>query len=502
MLNNQMNMGNQSHVASQCVMIETSRYQDMYLRPYETHYDIQTEKLLDEYTDGGTNISAAAVSRVSNLFLKPAAMPESNVVIANGFDEKRYSFMIQIETQGRLAGSLITVLTGYTDYAGSVNLRGGRALDPNMRLYFNSLYVYRNEETATRHGIQQVSSMSRGSQIAHNSSNGSNNPYSGYNNPVYMARPEDVSSMLSFQNDPVMSEFRNHGAGDNRNLLTSAPRASKRGNASRSSYLSDILTNFRSANLAADAVDNSDIWAEARTLGRETSLNESALFLTLSMQTDYTSTGSITYGDLCDVVQNLDNCTDVLDSRSAYTIDSTSNWANATFEAQAATIIQQATSAIMSDCLLMGVHFIAHNDTLDGNIDIIVPGFQSYNSKMDMTKNIQRFIDRLFVEVMSDVSVQNQQRFSVDCKIELMYEAAISISIDGGPEELFIAPAFCDALYAATLTNNQSMVENIASDIDMMVGSLEGLHHSQEYISSGNSRIVTPSNKIIIPSSI
>lgn len=488
MLKQQVNSGQSNIFASDGAMIESTRYNDMYLRPYETFYDKSVERLLDDYTEGGVDLSTSAIGRVSTHFLKPAAMPGNSVVIANGFGERRYSFMIEVQSAGKLKGNMVTVLTGYTDYVGVVQGRNGPILDPDMSMFFNGLYVYRNQEVPTRHGTETTSNVSRGTQIAHTSSTASEDAFGGYSNPIFMARPEDISGVLAYEADPTMAGFRNSGGGDYRNTLTNAPKASSRSNMARSSYLSDILSSYKTAAGDEDFLEDTDVWTGTRSNAREKSINENEVMLQLSLHTSYTATGCVTYGELCDIIPNLDDVINVAGAQTVKTdpralSEQTSNWGAATTHAQAATLIQQSVTAIMSDCLLLGVHFVATNDTIDGKTQLNVGAFNSYNKNIDMTRHIERFKDRIYLEILNDLSMYDALPFTADVHIELLYNATITVTIDNEPDELFVAPAFCDAIYASTLAGSQTVIEDIASDISAMVTSLQGLHPQQEWTS-------------------
>lgn len=466
------------------IMVETSRYKDMFLRPYETTYDNQIETLLDEYTNGGRNVNAATVGRVSNLFLRPSGMPESAASIVNGFDERRYSFMISIKTAGRsVAGEITTVVTGYTSYLGVVNGRHGKILDPDMELYFNGIHVYRDTEVRTRTGgLATVSNMSASNQIAHTSTSCHDMPYSG-GTPKYMCRPSDIAATLSLHNDPVMSEFRQQGASDATVRLTGSPQTSSRKNLSRTNYLSNVITKYRSAVEACDNIDEIDVWNASKDRLRERSLHENQLFMELSMQTDYASTGSVSYGQLCSILGNLDDVCEVADSHTQYSIESTENWDAATIEAQAATLIQQSITSIMSDCLMLTIEVLVTNNTIDGSLQLTwLSAPESFSSGIDMVPKQQLFEERLIDELMIDVSQNNEREFWMTAKVEMLYETSIEISFDNEEPVLFVAPAFCDVLYSPVITTSESTLINMASDIQSLLLGLSSIGAQTQWV--------------------
>lgn len=465
------------------LMIETARYDDMYLRPYQTNFNQEISNVLAESTDYGRNINPITLSSASTAFLQPSSVPVAQANIVNGFGEKRFSFMMEIvdTSKSGLSGQVRYVLTGYTDHKGVSQLSGSPALDQNMQFYFNNLFAIRDTVVPTPHGQDLISNMAQSSHILHN--NGVND-YMNQTPRQYTLRPEDICAHLDFSVNPMMQEFKGADVHDNRAMLSTVTTSDRRKEA-RPFYLSESIKSYQSAqadsNLYDTDHDGTPLWGTARNLLRETPMSDNRFFSALSGMSNYRNTGCVSYSELCSLLPDLDHKAEVITSgrqqqAAEYLPGQGENWGGSTMETMAATLFQQLVPGIMTDCLLVEMAFSATNMNIvnSGMDEVIIPGVRGFTDGLDYSQHITHFIDRLKREILWDVSKGGMVAYSVHGEINLLYDSKFWISIDGQPEVLYTAPAFCDGLFAPILSSDMGSLERMAFDIDGMISNLGG----------------------------
>ncbi len=488
---------------TRCVMKQTTRYDTVALRPYTTHYDRSIEQLLAESTENGNNVNAQTLSSAASQFLQPSAVAKGVADIANGFNEQRFSFMIEVvDDRGGLSVGNRYILTGYTDHVGVAQNMGRQAIDPNMKLFINNVFMMRDTQINTPNGIQTRSNIVDNMHVLIDPNH---NDFYNKKYDYFSQRPEDVFATIGYNNDPMMSEARANGI-DQRSMI-STPRASSRRNDSRPNYLAETIKSFKNASAEEetsqddDYTDGSNVWDMSRNYQRQT-ISGNRLMNVLSTKADYMTLGFVTYADLCNILPNLDQKNDVVMMGAAqqqreYQPGQGESWQSTSFEAIAATIFNQVTPSIMTDCLLTRIHFMATNDTIGAQHEIIPLAFNGFSENIDLTPFIQHFMARLQREVLDDISKGSQVLYQVECIIDLTYDSTFKISLDGEPMVMFTAPSFCDSLYAPVLSSDSNDINNMASDIETMLynvsGDLRRMHNQQQGPVGGQqSPIITP----------
>lgn len=463
------------------IMIETARYDDMYLRPYQTHFNQDISNILAESTEFGQNITPTSLSLASTAFLQPSSVPVGQANIANGFGEKRFSFMMEVVDghQSGLSGGVRYVLTGYTNHLGISQLQGGQSLDPNMQFFFNNLFVLRDTVVDTPHGKEVFTNMSNSSHILHNSGA---QDYMTQTPIQYTLRPEDICAHLDYSANPMMGEFRNEEIHDARATLTGVKTSDRRKEA-RPFYLSESIKAHQSAQYESNTyeaeTDRSSVWSGARENLRETPMSKNKFFSVLTGMTNYRNAGFVTYSELCMMMPDMDHRADIITAgramqSSEYVRGQGENWNGSTLETMAATLFQQLVPGIMSDCLFTTVGFFATNHTIGGVEDIRMTEVIGFTEGLDYSQHITHFIERLKREILWDVSKGGNITYQVEARINLLYDSHFRISIDGGPFTNYTAPAFCDGLFAPIISTNLHTLETMATDVGSMIDNLTG----------------------------
>lgn len=475
-------------------LVETSRFSDMYLRPYESTYDYQIQNQLDHYTEGGKKLTPNALSGVASTILKPSAIPDTRADLVNGFNENRFSFMLEItEHNPRLkTGGVRYVITGYTDHLGVINdSHGNPILAPDMGFYINNVHTIRDTLVNTGIGQTYRSNMVNSLQLPHTSevATGGN----GFNNKVtYLMRPEDVAGRINTESDPTHKYLNEYNNIIDLGGALSGVTSSNRSNTSRSHYLSDLFTGYMNATQEVGDFEVDSIWDVTKQNVRGTSLSNNPFVAELLMTTDFAVAGNFTYSELNAITGgSADHQADVITKSvvggsmagglGQYTEGDGDDWGSATTTAQAATILQQSVGSIMSDCMLTSVAFVVHNNTLTGEMDFrFMSPINSFTEGIDLSPLLENvFKPRVMAEIVDDISFNNQVAFSLECVMDMHYESTIMVNIDG-EDGFYVAPSFCDGITTPVLTHQNQMLSTLANDVVDMVGNINP--QTQEFL--------------------
>lgn len=125
-------------------LIELKSQHDQFYRPMEAHLTPNTVDEVIKHTADGTRITSEALSPVAARILTPSTTPIDRVKIEHGFQQRRFSFYIEITTfdTGALGNEVVT-LKGYTEYDGVGRL--GTTIAPDMVFYVDT-YTRRHEK--------------------------------------------------------------------------------------------------------------------------------------------------------------------------------------------------------------------------------------------------------------------------------------------------------------------------------------------------------------------
>lgn len=479
---------------------ETSRYDQMHLRPYTTvNYNSGVAAMLSEATSGGSVFDASSLSAVASNFLGYQSQSAGVANISNGFDTKRFSFVLKfVDTNTNTSGRTITVLTGYTDHMGATANQvdiSNISLDANMRMYFNNLITLRERPMNTPHGIQMQTNMISARQILFNSGMGQ------YMNGVeaqYTLRPEDVMQHMSFANDEISSQIYADGGFDASSMLSSV-RPSSRSHSLPASYLAMTMEKYVSATqteMGKDDFDDTAVYRSAKQKLREVPLMQNALLRTLIQSGNFNEMGYATMGELMRAYPHFDyvaevHYNDMRAKQMEYSPGQAAGWGGMDNETIVGNSLQQMVPAIMSDCMVSRIAFTATNDVIGGKFDVRIGGYASFIDNMDMTHWLITLRERIITEVLLPISHQGHIILAVTMEVQMDGDARINISYDGGPTIPYVAPMFCDSLYPPVISNSHDSVSTVASDMDTMLLDINGdlrrmAMHSGTAVDMGN----------------
>ena len=477
-----------SMIVKRAILLETSRYDDAYLRPYVTRYDQTVSDELNGATEGGSRLTSGALAYVSSSFLQPASVVNTVASLANGYGEKRFSFMMEILSVAnggqQLMGGIRRIITGYTDHLGVSALTGEKHLDPEMKIYFNNIFVLRDSAIPTPNGVITETNVVKNKHLIFNNNQ---QDYMATNSPMFTLRPEDIMMNLDTAVSPMMAGFNSSNVIDARAMLGNI-KLSDRSFESRPNYLSKTIQSFKSAQTMEDTYedsgDDSNVYSTARDYLREEPLTSDIFMQALMSDYNYRTSSYITYRDLCGIVNDLDNRLEVITTsapqRAAeYVPGQGESWRGSTYETIAATIISHSVPAIMSDCLLTRCGFQATNDVVGGASDVVMFDAHGFADGMDYSNYISHFIERLKREVLYDISQRNERSYQVRVTIDMLNDSSIEISFDGEPFTKYVIASFCDGLTSPVIADSIDYVDDVASDVGSMLNNLTSMGLNQ-----------------------
>jgi hypothetical protein len=464
---------------SMLTLMETGTYNNMYSRPFQSHVSPETMNMFQNYTDGGKNININTVSGLAGEILRPVSQVNQQtdlIDIPNGWGDRRFLFMLEamVSASGFTSvPGIRQLIGGYTDYVGASNLTGTNVrLDPNMRLYINSVLTIKTVEITGPSGTYLQETVIDESQIL----NGPYNPgLSGFVQPTgdnsVAMRPMDV-----FRAGQTSIFGAAAATNDMRTNFAFGVKKSKRANNQAPYYIGGVAQAWQVAMSQGNDTDQHvDILGRAAGLVKDPLLVDDRFIKMLTDYTQFPMRGFVTYGELCSIQPGLDSITDVRyqDKRALivqHTAGQSEHWHSAATEATMASILFQSIPAIMVSLMMVRATLMVTNRTLNGEYDIrptYLAGFQ----KMPISEHLFGiFANRLRTEVLRDLTRNNLIDISFTITVDITNESHLEISVNGGPAYPFVVPSFCDGRFVPVLANNATALEHMSNDISQLCG--------------------------------
>jgi hypothetical protein len=447
---------------------ESGSYNDMAIRPYIADFDQRKVDHLSSATDGGRLLLPKNLSGLAVGMLRPSSENQGVAPIANGWDTRRFMFMMECElhASGRQVNSM--VISGYTDQVGAGNLMGSKvSLDPDMRMYFNSKFHVRQLLEYGARGNQWGGKVHDSYQIVTRSQRG--DLRRGGQVSTMTMRPEDIISRGS-----VSADFRDLAGSDNYldtrgSLQRDGLRLSKRSNTQSSSYLSRTLGALRDATDDDGIEDNPAARLnQARSQVKEFSISNDPIFEEMQKDTSIMEDGYITWGELCDMNHDIDKIADVWFSdrnTPSHARGDSEKWTGSDNETIGATIISNTIPAFLAEAMYTEIDFTITNDTIGSQLLTRVTKLTPYLPETDIDANYNHLISRIEFELFPEIQFGEQMALSVRVQSSLYGETRVTIQYDNYPEAVFVYPTFCDSVSSPIITNDMSFMNNLSNNI-------------------------------------
>lgn len=475
---------------NQLMFIETGEYHQQAARPYNSYVDdIRNIQTLRDVTQDGRNISANSLAGVASTLIRPSSEAGRDINISQGWGERRYRFFMEIEMMVNNTPTR-KIIIGYTDHVG-VTMAG--TLDLDMKMYINNVIVLRMIGM-NNWQIFESNHIVVNDLIVHGN---------GYTSDNVVMRPEDVFNSLQATN---MYSEKSMEVYDFRANVATGARKSARDNTNHNQYLAKSMKALHSAQNNADHQMGtmSDIYQEATTKVRESSIVDDGLLREWDDQANYFDEGFISYGMLCDmspkaahVVQHFE-LKGAVKQATIHTMD-TQHFKGSDITSIMSTILANTVPPMAMECLLTRVCFTATNATLNGMVDarITTGRFvdsqrgipQGFIKEIPLDTYLELFLDRLVNIVMPDVTNNWNYIVAIDMEIDILGETFISIKVGNENPVPYVIPSFADGLTAPIIGNNNNDLSSLASDINLMtqnIGMQTETQSNQQIITTGS----------------
>ena len=288
--------------------LETGTYNDMALRPFETHFTSQDVRMFNEATHGGVHISPEILASTAINFLKPTTTPRSFIVIDNGWNQPRFRFVMIVLVQGNF-GQFATrkIIQGYTNHLGAT---ASGAVDPNMILYFNNVITLKQTVSNDfTHGQGMYSKVVDANHILR----GDFQPFSterSLDANTITIRPEDVFSRHSIK---ALMDADLEVVDETSSFAELPVKKSRRTNNAAPHYMSNVIDAYKKTmDFGMNYESNMyDVGNSARGMVIDQSVSGDAFFNhLLENRSGFIDQGYIHYGTLLSLFPEADHVMD------------------------------------------------------------------------------------------------------------------------------------------------------------------------------------------------
>lgn len=467
-------MYKQSQYINKLTIMETGTYSPMYRRPFVLEITDRQLDIIADRTQGGTMINHATIGKVAGQIIRPASHTEGQVNIANGFDTRRFMFMMEV-VQTMMGTETTYMINGWTDYLGISRITGKPTLDENMVFTVNSVMAVRTTNAQTgfsglvvpslvecAHILKPDASLGIAS-IRHNSLEGQ-----------MTLRPEDVLSRIEQQE---LSEGFDVPVRSSYNMFNSGVKGSRRTNTLPTDYLTRTLKEMREAAQEGEAMHatNDRINEMARSRIAEPGIANNDVFYNFKKYTDFTRTASFTLGDIQDMQSDIK--IDFIEQHGsfvnrAHSHYNTDGWGGNDFTTIAASSLLHSVPAVMLGLFVTSVNFSATNMTPDNRVDFLLNDVRSNAVYVD-----ERFVEDFAIMFekqmidgpLNDISEGGLRPYELHMHVDIYNEVSIELGLDGNPPEPFQHAQFCDSLYTPMITTNSILYDNMAIDMAKII---------------------------------
>ena len=458
------------------ILAESGQYNDQMLRPYQSVVQHQQLAQLQEATHGGDIINETTLAGVAGQILRPSAQPVGVAICPNGWAERRFRFLMRVQlamNSFETYGGREVVIAGYTDYTGITRMN--HAIDPNMKLYFNTSVILNNTQEMSATGIINRVSMAESAQIIR----GEFNPIVSRDQSVVATgdvplRPEDVyqeirSGMYAHAN--IINDSSTFAGGI---------KKSRRSNNDATKYLSTVLNAYQYA-VDCDSSEQINVLKKAQAVVREPLISADEFLYRLQKETQIMASGCVTWGELCHLNPHLESVTRVtfLDPEALAQTNYLSNSAalgGATPEVVAATIIANAIPGMMMDHMMVKAAFMITNETMGMEPLVTIAGYESFVSGMDITGPVGAFKQLVGIFVDRELTINRQRRINLQVIANAIGDTTVTIGFDGYPPMTFVLPSFCDAVIAPVVAPNRNALKEMAVNMSTLANNMSTVY--------------------------
>jgi hypothetical protein len=464
------------------LMLEVGTFNDVYQRPYTSHVDGLSLQQLQESTHYGKNLTPAALGAVGADIMRLSSTTSGDVRIANGFDQPRLCVMMEVEFPGTGGMVMVEWLLGYTDHVGISAMFGNSnlAFDPNMRIFFNNVLRGRRVAQSHAYGRQLATNVSGAFQLI----NGDYRPeITNLHQAPHLMRPQDVFTSMSMHNtrsllghEEVLDVRPTHGP--------ERVAVSDRRNTVPGQYLSRMLETWKTQ-MTNDDVDPAALHSQMAAMVAEPSISRVRSLQQLAVASELRQGGSVSWRELCHAEESgtlEDRATVILAQSQQFRADlsqrgTTEYWNGNGMATLIASQFVQAVPGMMMNLMLTELDFSITNMTLDGTWQVMWGNVQSFNDG-DNIDQVQAIEYKLKYELMPGLSRGGIVPMEIHASFNVVGQTFVQIGLDGEPLTPYMAPSFCDGLYAAVRAPSTDTLDHFADGLSRIMTNLESDHYA------------------------
>lgn len=458
----------------QLKFMESGTYNDIYRRPYRTNMDGTLVTQFQEATNGGTTISSGALAGIAGEMVRPSAevsVQNDLIQIPGGWSERRFMFFMEIVYENGFTthAGVRQIISGTTDHVGASNLTPGKIrLDPNMKLYLNSVVTIRGVEVHGPNGAYIQETVAEDSQFL-------NEPYQttagGFTQGVNYAvalRPSDV-----FQTQQVQQFGQQATTIDGRVNFSRGIKKSNRNHNLAPMYVAGLAQAWQSANTNDDE-NYSGVAGKAAGLVRDPVPSADRFIMAMDNAGYLTQGGFLTYGELCYKQPGLDEMVEVSmrggrDILQLHDAGQSDGWNGAHHEWVYATVLFQAVPAIMIPLMMARIQIKVTNRTVGNQWDIRPVEIYGYQRLPIDEHRWNLFCQKLINEVLNDLTHRGLADVAFDLTVDVLSESRIRIAVGGNPNPVtLVMLSVADARAVPVVSNTASTLDKIANDMSML----------------------------------
>lgn len=466
------------------VFRERPAYQDMQLRPFGADATDDLIHRLCYDTAEGTDLTPAALSGTAGRIIRPVAESRGRAIIANGWNEKRYMFIMTVEVRRSRTVFSTLEISGYTDNAEVSNSLRGIKFPKEMAMYFNSIteveQMYSNTNVQGSGWRTRVCSSNH--IIAPQTMPDFTRDRSSHG--TVTMRPSDIfrssgSSVIqrSFDRKATKENYVDGRYGFADRQL----RMSTRWNDSSTRYLNRSINALSAAtqgeqfgdNRNSLDIDSTKIITDARRQVPEKNLVSWTPMAELTQETNILEQGFITFGELQQL--NPDFAWDdvkvyFLPKEATRNNRDTSAWTGRDHTTVAANILARGLPSYMAFHQIGYIQFEANNTNFGGQPIIMVSNAMPLLGNTVDERALQALEQRLQTELFIEMLPWEDCRYDIHVTADLGVDVSIDIHLDDEDPGVFVFPVFCDSLVAPVVANNNDDVTAMGETIAKIVG--------------------------------
>jgi hypothetical protein len=461
------------------IMVESGTYNPLYHRPYQSHLNAQMlNTVINRVDQAGTgHITGQLLSGVAGQILSPAATVDASqeIAIPHGWQERRIRFVLIVNVQFSLGTENTYYYQGYTNYPG-ITLNGH--IDPQMQFIINSVIVIGKQ--VANYGPMGYTTMDRLIESYQVVADPTWHSITQQTH-AHLMRPQDVfSGMQSNHYRGVVDTYGNDAGGgyrDARTVLRSDPQRSNRTNNLPGSYISKVIDGFfTSSQLAEFGHSDADILSKSKQAVMETPISENPFIRWLGERRNQPTGYQFSFPDLEVLDPGVAGRVNLIipgqvQQTTQHHTGMTSYWNGADRATVVASHLIQAVPALMMELLITKIALRSTNDDIGGRMSTVLISANSLTG-IDLTRHYELFIRRLESEIIHDFTYGGQELYRLEIQADIFGETWISLSLAGQPIIQYVAPSFCDNLFAPIVAQNQYQFDSLVSNMEQLVNNV------------------------------